>query len=216
MESISNWTKQHPLKMTVCFAIIYFSWFMLLERFRKPILYIHTNLDNYVPFCKYMIVPYIAWFFYIFLTFAWLYKHDIDEYLYMAKYMFIGMIVCLAIYTIIPTGLTIRETVSGNDICAILVRMIQKTDTPTNVCPSIHVFNSVCAAIVLGRNKYLKSKRTGVMIYVLTIVICLSTVMLKQHSVLDVFWACVLNIMLYPLCLKKEYEYYAEAEKVKY
>lgn len=66
-------------------------------------------------------------------------------------------------------------------------------DTNTNVCPSIHVIGAV-ACLAAGWH----SRRFGTPLWravftVITVLICLSTVFLKQHSALDVFAAL-------PLC----------------
>lgn len=78
------------------------------------------------------------------------------------------------------------------------VQMIYHTDTPTNVLPSIHVFNSLacCVAILKNQRKYKKSTDTACV--VLTILIIMSTMFLKQHSVVDV----VLAAMMYTGCYR--------------
>ena len=62
-------------------------------------------------------------------------------------------------------------------------------DTNTNVCPSIHVIGAV-ACLAAGWH----SRRFGTPLWravftVITVLICLSTVFLKQHSAPDVFAA---------------------------
>ena len=78
------------------------------------------------------------------------------------------------------------------------VQMIYHTDTPTNVLPSIHVFNSLacCVAILKNQRKYKKSTDTACV--VLTILIIMSTMFLKQHSVVDV----VLAALMYTGCYR--------------
>ena len=61
----------------------------------------------------------------------------------------------------------------------------------------------VGACIAIYKSKKLKSKqaiRIGSLI--LTVSICLSTVFLKQHSILDVFWALVLAVPMYLLAYR--------------
>ena len=59
------------------------------------------------------------------------------------------MTMALLFYAIVPNGLALRPRyVPGNDIFAKAVRSLYRTDTPMNVCPSIHVFNSV--TLMLG------------------------------------------------------------------
>lgn len=71
-------------------------------------------------------------------------------------------------------------------------------DTPTNILPSIHVYNSVAAWIAISRCKALKKHRFVVSgSFVLTVLIVLSTMFLKQHTVVDVISAFILNFTVY-------------------
>ena len=80
-----------------------------------------------------------------------------------------------------------------------LVRYIYRTDTPTNVLPSIHVFNSIGVCIAIWHSSALKKHRwIQYGSYVLALLIILSTVFLKQHSVTDVIAAFVLACVIYP------------------
>ena len=64
---------------------------------------------------------------------------------------------------------------------------MDSTDTPTNILPSIHVFNSLAIHKAIVSCQRLKKHR-GIQIasWILTILIVLSTMFLKQHSVIDV------------------------------
>ena len=79
-----------------------------------------------------------------------------------------------------------------------MVKTLYITDTSTNVLPSIHVFNSLacCGAILKNQRKYKKSTDTACV--VLTILIIMSTMFLKQHSVVDV----VLAALMYTGCYR--------------
>ncbi len=71
-----------------------------------------------------------------------------------------------------------------------MVKVLYKTDTPTNVLPSIHVFNSIGAGIAISHSNDLKKHRwIQISAYILAALIILSTMFLKQHSVTDVIAA---------------------------
>ena len=66
------------------------------------------------------------------------------------------------------------------------------TSTPTNVFPSLHVFNSLAACIAIHESQELRKHRAVQWsAYVLAATIILATVFLKQHSVIDVMAAFV-------------------------
>lgn len=110
------------------------------------------------------------------------------------------MTLALLFYAIVPNGLTLRpKYVPGTDIFAQLVRMIYRSDTPMNVCPSIHVFNSVTLMLAYYRSAIFDAPRRRWMrpaAFVLCVSITMSTMLLKQHSVIDVVFGLLLALAL--------------------
>lgn len=106
----------------------------------------------------------------------------------------------LACYVILPTGLDLRPyRVYGSDLFAQAVRMLYATDTPLNVCPSIHVFNSVTLMMAYYRSRIFETPGRRWMrpaSAVLCVSIIASTVLLKQHSCIDVLLGILLAMVL--------------------
>ncbi len=75
-----------------------------------------------------------------------------------------------------------------------------RTDTPTNVFPSIHVFNSLAVFLAACDSKRLK-KRKGILAFtgIWAVLIILSTAFIKQHSCYDIAAGIVMGIVLYRL-----------------
>ena len=89
--------------------------------------------------------------------------------------------------------------VYGNDIFAQAVRLLYATDTPTSVCPSIHVFNSVTLMLAYYRSRIFDAPQRRWMrpaAAVLCVSIVLATVLLKQHSCIDVMMGILLALVL--------------------
>jgi len=118
----------------------------------------------------------------------------------------IGMTIFLFISWVWPNGLDLRpETFPRDNFFTGLVADLYQRDTSTNVFPSIHVYNSVVAFIAINRCKALRKRkviRAGA--FVLSTLIILSTVFLKQHSVADVLGAFVMNAVLYVIIYRPE------------
>ena len=184
------------------YALFYLSFFALLERtIQTPDLWVHCRLDDLIPFCKYAIVPYILWFPWIpFTLFYLLYKAPREDFWRLCIPLFTGMTMTLLFYAIVPNGLALRpKYVPGTDIFAQLVRMIYRSDTPMNVCPSIHVFNSVTLALAYHHCARLRGRKwlwVRVSADLLCVSIILSTMLLKQHSVIDVMGGIILALTL--------------------
>lgn len=150
-----NWCSRHPVWFMAFYALFYLTFFALLERtIQSPDLWVHCRLDDLIPFCKYAIVPYLLWFPWIpFTLFYLLYKAPRGDFWRLCLPLFTGMTMALLFYAIVPNGLALRPRfVPGSDIFARLVRTIYRSDTPMNVCPSIHVFNSVTLMLAYYRS----------------------------------------------------------------
>ena len=161
-----------------------------------------------IPFCEYFIIPYLLWFPYMLLAVIYFvfFNKNKHEYYQLAFNLMTGMTIFLIICTVFPNGLNLRpEVFTRDNFCIELVKRIYQTDTPTNVLPSLHVYNSICCYIAISHCEKLQHSRLiqkGSL--VLSILIILSTLFLKQHSVVDVVAACVMAYFLYTLIYAQE------------
>lgn len=201
-EKLRETLKKYRHAWVFLYGAVYIPWFIYLERRREIHYYlIHSPLDDYIPFVEYFIVPYLLWFAFIAATMMYFFFTDKKGFYQLTAFLFAGMTIFLIICTVFPNGQNLRPAVFERDnIFVDMVRHLYMTDTPTNVLPSIHVFNSLGASIAIARSDALKKHR-GIQIsaHVLAFLIILSTVFLKQHSVTDVIAAFVMVGILYPL-----------------
>ena len=164
---------------------------------------IDSSLDDKIPFCEYFIIPYLLWFLYIAVTVGYFlfFNENTTEFWSLILNLAIGMTLFLIVSYVYPNGLNIRPAEFTND--SVFTRMVQflyRTDTPTNVLPSIHVYNSVAAFSAIHTCKNLqkhKGIRTGS--FILTTLIILSTMFLKQHSIADVATGITCAVATYVL-----------------
>ena len=184
------------------YAVFYFTVFRFLEKtIRNPGSYhlIYCPLDRYIPFNEYFVVFYFSWFVFMFLSFGFFtaINRDVQEYNRFLLYLFTGMTIFLILSAVYPNGLNIRpDVLPNNNIFSRMVATLYRTDTPTNVFPSIHVYNSLSAALAVNNCKALRKYR-GLRIgtFVLAFLIILSTMFLKQHSVYDVAGGIFMSII---------------------
>jgi len=186
------------------YFFVYLIWFYILEHtVTTKFTAIHSRLDDLIPFNEVFIIPYFIWFAYIFITVAYFFLTSKKDFYRCCAYLFSGMTVCLIVYTFFPNGHHLRvdlNTLGRSNIFIDMLSGIYHIDTATNVFPSIHVFNSVGAFIAIHKSEKLhKIKWLQWSTLILTILICMSTVFLKQHSILDVFGALVLNTIIYTI-----------------
>ncbi len=200
--STRSWFSRHPICFMGLYLLLYLSAFNFLEnKLNMPVVIVHCRLDDLIPFCKYAVIPYFAWFAWIpFTLFFLLRKAPREDFWRLCLSLFSGMTLALACYVILPTGLNLRPAhVYGNDIFARAVRLLYRTDTATNVCPSIHVFNSVTLLMAYYRSRIFDAPRLRWMrpaATVLCISIVFSTVLLRQHSCIDVVFGILLAMII--------------------
>lgn len=197
-----NWCERHPIGFMALYTVFYLAFFKALETvIRVPDLWLHCRLDELIPFCKYAIIPYYLWFAWIpFTLFYMLWRAPRREFWRLCLPLFAGMTLSLLFCAIVPNGVHLRPAyVAGNDIFANAVRGLYRVDTSTNVCPSIHVFNSVTLALAYMRSSCFAGVRRRplrIAAGVLNVSIILSTMLLKQHSVIDVCFGILLALAL--------------------
>ncbi len=202
LKIIKEFLLKYKHGVILSYFFIYMTWFTYLERtITKKFHPVYCRLDDLIPFNEVFIIPYILWFAYIFVTVVYFLFSSKQEFYKLCANLFIGMTICLIIYTIWPNGHNLRvdiDSLGRDNIFLSILSTIYNVDTSTNVFPSIHVFNSVAACIAIYKNERLR-KITWIrpMTFLLTVSICLSTVFLKQHSVLDIFGALALNLFMY-------------------
>ena len=141
-----SWIARHPISFMALYTVFYLTAFHWLEvNITVPAIWGHCQLDDVIPFCKYAIVPYFAWFAWIPFTLFYLLRHgERSDFWRVCLCLFAGMTIALSCYVLLPTGLALRPyRVYGSDIFARLVRMLYAVDSSKNVCPSIHVLNTV-------------------------------------------------------------------------
>lgn len=189
------------------FGLFYMMCFTYLEQ-RDNVRFhiIHMKIDDAIPFCEYFIVPYFLWFAFIAATvfyFAFVNQNKADYYRLITT-LGIGMTLFLVISYIYPNAQDLRPVVFARDnIFVDMVKHLYRIDTPTNILPSIHVFNSVAACVAILKCDALKKHlavKSGTL--VLTILIVMATVFLKQHTLLDVISAFALYILCYQVIYK--------------
>ncbi|MCR5343748.1 MAG: phosphatase PAP2 family protein [Butyrivibrio sp.] len=203
------WTKERLedtircLIPVIIYGFVYLTWFFHLEG-TKELHYtvIHSTLDDKIPFLEIFIIPYLGWFAYCaFFFFLFLLMYDMEDFFKNAAFFFAGMTLFLIISSIWPNIQYLRPTVMPRDnIFTHLVANLYKTDTPTNLWPSIHVYNAIGTHLAVANSKrFSKWLKGGSLIFCISVI--LSTMFLKQHSVIDVLggiiFAVATNLVVY-------------------
>ncbi|MCI8860876.1 MAG: phosphatase PAP2 family protein [Lachnospiraceae bacterium] len=204
--------KKYRHALVLLYGLIYMPWFIWLEsRANLPYHVIHVRLDDLIPFSEVFIVPYLLWFVYVAAVFVYLFfqfdkKKEFYQY---CIFLFTGMTLFLVVSTVYPNGHLLRPaSFERHNIFTFAVQMLYRTDTATNIFPSIHVFNSIAAHVAVAKNRKLGGNiwiRGGS--FLLMVSIILATMFLKQHSVLDVIAGTLLGVLMEQLVYHTDFSF---------
>lgn len=198
MTTLIHWINDHKYSYAMLYMIFYLITFFTLEHVTTPKYIIHSRLDELIPFCEYMIIPYLSWLIifpgslFVFMLL------DKEDFLNLCMLMFGGSIVCFLSYIIWPSGLDLRVEITGENMLTKFIMALWTIDTPTNVCPSLHVSTSTAIIAVMMKSSGLKSHpviKYGCIVWLF--IICISTAFVKQHSVIDIFFGALVSIVFY-------------------
>ena len=180
--------------------------FLYVERLSSTAAYhpMHCALDDLIPFCEYFLIPYLFWFVYLVGMHVYTLLYDIDAFRLLMGFIIVSYSLSMVIYLLFPTCQELRpvEFPRDNPFTRFLYYFYQ-FDTNTNVCPSLHVVGSVAVWLTSRRISRFQTMGWRVAFGVAAILICLSTMFLKQHSVLDVLAAIPICLVAYTFSFRR-------------
>lgn len=159
---------------------------------------VHCFLDDLIPFCEWFLIPYVFWYGLIVFSLGYFLLYDVQRFKQLQTYIIITQVAAMACYIIFPTRQDLRPVAFERDnFLTNAVSLLYNLDTNTGVCPSLHVAYSLGIASTWLR-KHDAPVFGKVFIIISVILICLSTMFIKQHSAVDFFAAI-------PVCLLAEW-----------
>ena len=199
------WNKSRHGLWILLYMVFYMLGFFILEHAgHRHYHVIHSVVDDLIPFCEYFVIPYFLWFFYVAAGILWFIFccRKRNEYYKLVSVLAIGMTIFLIVSCIYPNMQDLRPAVFARD--NIFVRMVQQlyqNDTPTNILPSIHVYNSLVIFFAINSCEQLRAwRKVRLSCGILTALIIFSTMFLKQHSVVDVSMGILMSFAVQMLC----------------
>lgn len=191
---------------------IYLAGFAYLEKTVTEFTPLNSPVDDLIPFIGIFIIPYIAWFFYVGVSCVYFFLKSQREFMMLMSFLMVGMTAYLIICWIFPNGLhDFRPAaLDENSVFTGMISWLYNTDTSTNVFPSIHVYNSIGVHTAIARSNKITRSWIKKASLVLCILICLSTMFLKQHAIIDVIGGCVMSVMVYHLVYRTRYSSFIE------
>ena len=179
---------------------IYGLTFLILERGLTLNYHpVEAALDAKIPFCEYFVPAYYFWFVFLIGIHFYTVFFDVPAFKKLMYFIIITYTITSVIYIIYPTKQELRPAeFSGDNIFIAIINGLYNFDTNTNVCPSLHVIGSFAVLFTSWHCKRFKTFWWQFGFVSATVLICLSTVFLKQHSVIDIWTALAVCALAYP------------------
>ncbi len=197
MKRLSSYVRDHKyILFLLVFWPIQLVWYQCMRIFTADmdVVLFQSSLDGHIPFCEWFVIPYVMWYPFIALI-TLLALRSGKEAFWQTQAFVVGCTwIPMIFITLVPNGipLTLRpdfEALGRSNLLIDMVKLIYVGDHPPRNCmPSMHVSLSLGLFFAVLKNKKLKGKwglKTAV--GVIAVLISLSTVFIKQHSVLDLF-----------------------------
>ena len=192
--------------------------FLYLERFHPVETYhaMYCPLDDLIPFCELFLIPYLFWFVFLAGMVFYTLFTDVDAFRKMMKFVILTHCAALLIFFLFPNSQHLRPRVfERNNVLTAFIAAFYQFDTNTNVCPSLHAIGSVAAMLGGWDSKWLSSRGRKITLGVIAFLISISTVFLKQHSVLDLVVAAPICLIAYVLTYRREQPVYIRHVRMK-
>lgn len=161
---------------------------------------VESSLDKLIPFCEYFLIPYLFWFVFLGGMVVYSLLFDARCFVRFMGFIILTYSVTLLIYVLFPNAQALRPASFERDnVFTRTMAHYYIIDTNTNVCPSLHVTGSVAAMLAGWDSRHFSKRSWKLVFFLIALSISMSTVFLKQHSILDIFAALLLCAGAYPL-----------------
>lgn len=188
--------------------VVYFVFYFLTETLIPPerCHVIHCSLDDRIPFREEFVIFYVGWYFLILYSLGYFLLYSVESFRKLQTYFIVTQLVAVAVYLIWPSRQELRpEVFLRENWLTAVVGFLYRIDTPTGVCPSLHVALSLGIASTWLREKRAKAWKKSV-IAAFCLMVCVSVAFVKQHSVVDILAAI-------PLCMIAEWFVFLRKKK---
>ena len=197
--TLIRWLKTIPDACLPLWFPVYLLIYVIMEQ-HIPVSLWATQLpiDGYIPFCEWFLIPYGLWYPLLILLGVYLCRSDIPAFRRYMCFLAATFFISALIWLLLPNMQDLRPTTMPREnALTAVISLLYTVDTNTNVFPSVHVVGSL-GAILAVWDSMLTHRHPGVCwsVTVLSLLICLSTVFIKQHSVLDVAAGVVLSLLV--------------------
>lgn len=201
------------------FLLLGWVWYLLMYYLTEQFIpiekchVVHCAVDDIIPFVEQFVLGYCFWYVLLVFSLAYFLFYDVESFKGLQIYIIVTQVVAVIVYIIWPSVQLLRpEVFENHNIFTWILGIIYAVDTPTGVCPSLHVAYSLGIASTWWKRKQSKIG-TKIFVTVAVIIICMSVNFVKQHSFVDVCAAIPVGILAEGIAFGKSYWFNKGKEK---
>lgn len=194
-----NWKKYLPKGIPLVLAAL--AWNQIVYTGTKFIAggWVHHNMESawdlMLPFVPEMVTIYLGCYaFWGVNYFLGACQEERERYRLLSADI-LGKAVCLVIFLVFPTT-NVRPELTGANIWEAVMGFVYSIDAADNLFPSIHCFNSWIAYRAVRKNS-LAPKWYRVVSLIIVAAVCVSTLLTKQHVIIDTIGGVLLAELCY-------------------
>ena len=178
----------------------------------QEVLLFSSPLDLQIPFCEWFVIPYVLWFPYIIFTMVLAVMSGKKGFLHSCAIIYLSIFIPMTFCLFVPNGIPIElrpdfEALGRNNPAIWLVKFIYLVDSPPRNCmPSMHVSVSCALFFTILTNKQIPWRKWLIPCsFILSALICAATVLIKQHSILDVYYGVIVAVSVFAAVMIVEF-----------
>ncbi|WP_019910922.1 phosphatase PAP2 family protein [Paenibacillus sp. HW567] len=185
------------------------TFYGILNRAGDHVYNLEISLDHLIPFVPVFIIPYLIWYPFITGVLVALAFKNRKMYFQTLIALCSGLIASYLFFAVFQTAIQRPDVHNEIGVLYRLIELVYRTDQPYNCFPSIHVLTSYL--MLRGAREFGKINRW--LIAGMSVLIILSTVLVKQHLVVDIVGGILVGELCFRLsgvwmiCLRRKQQF---------
>lgn len=203
---LRSFLTRYPHAKLLLYWPIYLLMFLFVEWLNPPSRchLVQCTLDEMIPFCEAFLIPYLMWFVLLAWTCVYTLFREPEVFRRFMRFIILTYTAAIITYIIWPTCQQLRPAVMPRqNVLTAIMGIVYGADTSTNICPSIHVLGAMGVLFAARQIPRVQTRGWQAFFLLSAVLICLSTVFLKQHSVIDAVAALPLSALGWWLCFRQ-------------